>query len=197
VALRSVHSCRTGSHPRTEDSDMPWSARCGRGSQKAHNNDTTTKTRSRKNARYRILSLTLGICALAIPASASASSGDDHSSLNSITGGSSESSQPATSSGYSSVNSITPPATEPSSPSGSGGSPTVDSGYSSLNAITGPSASEPTVVSGPPADPADGFDWASAAIGAGAAMALVALGGAATLTVRRRTAVSPSGTSMS
>ena len=116
---------------------------------------------------------------------------------NSITGGSSNSSQPATGSGYSSVNSITHPATEPSSPSGSSGSPTVDSGYASLNAITGSPASEPTVVSGSPSNTADGFDWASAGIGAGAAMALVALGGAVSLTVRRRTAVSPSGTSMS
>ena len=116
---------------------------------------------------------------------------------NSITGGSSNSSQPATGSGYSSVNSITHPATEPSSPSGSGGSQAVDSGYPSLNAITGPPASEPTVISAPPSDTADGFDWVSATIGAGTAVALVALGGAATLTVRRRTAVSPSGTSMS
>ena len=38
----------------------------------------------------------------------------------------------------------------------------------------------------------DGFDWASAAIGAGAVMAMVALGGAAFLTVRRRTAVASS-----
>jgi len=158
---------------------------------------TTTKTRSRTNARYRILALALGVCALAIPASASASPVGDYSSVNSITGGSSESSQPATSSGYSSVNSITHPATEPSSPSGSSGSPTVDSGYASLNAITGSPASEPTVVSAPPSGTADGFDWASAGIGAGAAMALVALGGAVSLTVRRRTAVSPSGTSVS
>ena len=33
----------------------------------------------------------------------------------------------------------------------------------------------------------DGFDWASALVGAGAALALAALGGAALLTVRRRT----------
>ena len=43
----------------------------------------------------------------------------------------------------------------------------------------------------------DGFDWGSAAVGAGAAMALVALGGAGFLTVRRRTAESSSAASMS
>lgn len=39
---------------------------------------------------------------------------------------------------------------------------------------------------------ADGFDWASATVGAGAMAALAALAGAALLTVRRRAAVSPS-----
>ena len=52
---------------------------------------------------------------------------------------------------------------------------------------------EPTgVVSGSPADTGDGFDWVSALVGAGAALALAALGSAALLTFRRRTAVSPS-----
>jgi hypothetical protein len=63
------------------------------------------------------------------------------------------------------------------------------------DSITGPSASGPATVSGSPAKTADGFDWASAAVGAGAAIALVALGGAALLTVRRRTAVSSASTS--
>jgi hypothetical protein len=53
------------------------------------------------------------------------------------------------------------------------------------------------VASGSPASGDDGFDWASAAIGAGVAMAIAALGGAAFLTVRRRTTVSPSGASLS
>ncbi len=39
---------------------------------------------------------------------------------------------------------------------------------------------------------ADGFDWASATVGAGAMAAMAALAGAALLTVRRRAAVSPS-----
>jgi hypothetical protein len=175
---------------------------------RAHTITTTIKTRSRTNARYGILALAVGICTLAIPVSASADpSASGYSRADAIAAGLEESSQPAADSGYSSVkpgvsnyssvNSITPPATEPSSPSTSSGSPTVNSGYSSLNAISGAPASEPTVVSRSPADPADGFDWASAGVGAGAAMALLALGGAAFLTVRRRTAVSPSGTSMS
>jgi hypothetical protein len=55
--------------------------------------------------------------------------------------------------------------------------------------------SDTTLVSGSNAD--DGFDWLSAAIGGAAAMALVGLGAAAFLTVRRRMAVSPSAASTS
>jgi hypothetical protein len=131
---------------------------------------TTTISRRRRNARRRrALALALGICALAIPATASAAPVGDQ--------------------GYSSVNSISPPASEPSSPSGSAD---VDSGYSSLNAISGSPADAPTFVSGSPSGTGDGFDWPSAVVGAGAAMALAALAGAALLTVRRRTAISPS-----
>ena len=174
----------------------------------------TTITRPRRSARH-VLPLALGICALAIPATASAS--PQYSSVSSITGGSEkESSQPVGSSDYSSASAITGGSSESSSEN-PGGSPAADSGYASLNATTeppaseptvasryaslnataGPPASEPTVLSGSPADPADGFDWASAGVGAGAAMALLALSGAAFLTVRRHTAVSPSGASMS
>jgi len=131
----------------------------------------TIRSRSKRKARQRVLTLTLAICALAIPASVAgaqsieAPHGADYSSYTAITGGS------------------------------SGGSPQVDPGYSSPNAIAGPlpdrfTVEQPTVE--PPASTGDGFDWASAAVGAGAALALVALGGAALLTVRRRTAISPS-----
>ena len=113
----------------------------------------------------------------------SAASDGGYSSANAITAGSSESSQPGGGSDYSSVNSITPPASEPS---GSGGSQSTGSGYSSVNAISGAPASEPTFVTGSPAGTSDGFDWGSALVGAGAAMALAALGAAALLTVRRR-----------
>ena len=64
-----------------------------------------------------------------------------------------------------------------------------------LGRWTGPR--EPALVSSSPASTSDGFDWTSAAVGAGAAMALVCLGGAGFLTVRRRTAVSRSAASMS
>jgi hypothetical protein len=73
----------------------------------------------------------------------------------------------------------------------------VSSGYPSPSAITGSPSSEPTLVSSSPGNPDDGFNWLSAAIGSAAAIALVALGGAAFLTVRRRTAVSPSPASTS
>ena len=73
----------------------------------------------------------------------------------------------------------------------------VSPGYPSSSAITGTPSSEPTLVSSSPGNPDDGFNWLSAAIGAAAAMALGALGGAAFLTVRRRTAVSPSTAAMS
>jgi hypothetical protein len=87
-------------------------------------------------------------------------------------------------SGYESVNAVAPPAGEPSSP---------EPVYASANSIAGPSTGEPTIVSSPAGDPADGFDWGDAALGAGAAMAgLFALGAAVLLATRRRTGMSPS-----
>jgi hypothetical protein len=50
---------------------------------------------------------------------------------------------------------------------------------------------EPPLVSEPAASTGDGFDWSSAAVGAGAVLALLALGGAVLLTVRGHTAMSP------
>jgi hypothetical protein len=133
---------------------------------------TIISRRRRKARRRRAVALALGICALAIPASASA--------------------DPSTYQDYS-MNATTPPESEPSQPGGgSGGSPDVSSGYAAHTTGIGSSSGEPTVVSASPAKTPEGFDWASAAVGAGAAMALVALGGAALLTVRRRTAISPS-----
>jgi hypothetical protein len=152
--------------------------------------------------RARTITTILVLGALAIPVSASAQPVDPPAGINSGLGPA-DSSRPAVDSDqssvkpgvsdYSSLNSITPPPSESSSASGSSN---ASSGYASLNAITGPTEA-PTFVSGPPSDTADGFDWASAGIGAGAAMALVALGGAALLTVRRRTAASPSAASTS
>jgi hypothetical protein len=124
--------------------------------------------------------IVVGVCALAIPASGSANPSPDVNS------------------GYAAhTTGIGSSASEPASQGGSGGSPDVNSGYVAQTTGIGSSASEPAVVSGSPAKTADGFDWGSAAVGAGAAMALVALGGAGFLTVRRRTAVSPSAASTS
>jgi hypothetical protein len=113
--------------------------------------------------RARTITITsLLVCAFAIPASASADpSGGGYSRADAIAAGLEESSQS-----------------------------TSGSDYSSLNAITGPSPNQPTFASGSPSA-GDGFDWGDAALGAGAAMALAAFGGAALLTVRRRTAISP------
>jgi hypothetical protein len=123
----------------------------------------TITTTCRPRAWLGVLALALAVCSLLVPTTA----GAEYSSVNAITGGSEQSSQPVGSSDYSSVNSI-----------------------------TGASSSEPVTVPGSPATD-DGFDWLSAAIGAAAAMALAALAGAAFLTVRRRTAVSPSPASTS
>jgi hypothetical protein len=69
-----------------------------------------------------------------------------------------------------------PAASQQSSPS--------SADYSSLD-------DEPTFVTDSPAATGDGFDWSSAAVGAGAVLAVLALGGAALLTVRGHTATSP------
>jgi hypothetical protein len=133
--------------------------------------------------RARTITTIIALGALAIPASANADpASSDYSRADAIAAGLEESSQPTSGSDYSSLNATTPPVSEA----------TIGSSYTSLNATTGPSPSQPTFASSPP--PAgDEFDWTDAALGAGAAMALVAFGGAALLTVRRRTAISPSG----
>jgi hypothetical protein len=120
---------------------------------------------------HTITIISLLVCAFAIPASATADpASSDYSRADAIAAGLEESSQ---------------------STSGSNYTPAGGSDYSSLNAITGPSPNQPTFASGSPSAN-DGFDWGDAGLGAGAAMALVAFGGAALLTVRRRTTISPS-----
>ena len=149
----------------------------------------TTINRRRRNARRRrALALAVGICALAIPATASADpSASGYSRADAIAQGLEEPSQPTGGSNYSSVNSIAPPTSSTSGSDEAQGAP----GYASLNAITGSPADAPTFVSTSPSGSGEGFDWPSALVGAGAALALAALGGAALLTVRRRT-VTPS-----
>jgi hypothetical protein len=147
----------------------------------------TTMRRPRRNSWCRALALALGVCALAIPASASGAS--EYSSVNAITGGSSDSNRPAGVADHAPLNAIA----HPPEPSGSGESQSVGPGTSSLNATVGPPPS--TSGSASPIGSADGFHWGDAALGAGAAMALVALGGAVFLTVRRPKPVPASPTS--
>jgi hypothetical protein len=126
-----------------------------------------TINRPRRKAWHRVLVLALGICALAIPVSAYADPPSYRSPEAVIAA--------ADSSGP-------PPYRSP------------EAVIAAADSDTGPSPSAPTLISSP-TDPSNGFDWGSAAVGAGAAMALVALGGAGFLTVRRRTAVSSASTS--
>jgi hypothetical protein len=134
---------------------------------KAHS--ISIMSRRRRRARRRAIALVLAVFALAIPASAGA-----YSSVNAITGSSEQSSQPTGGSDHPAQTAIN-------------GGHDVVAGYASPNAITG---AEPiTVASGSPSSDDQWFDVPSALVGAGSAMALVALGGAAFLTVRRRTEV--------
>jgi hypothetical protein len=143
----------------------------------------TTKSRPRRRGRYSVLALVFGVCALAIPATASGDSTQPDD------GGAVVGNAHRTPTEFAQT-------TAAGEPSGSGGPGVVDSGYSSTDAILRgahePSTAEPTFVSDSIGTTGEGFDWASAAVGAGAAMALVALAGAALITVHRRAPVSPS-----
>jgi hypothetical protein len=150
----------------------------------------TTKSRPRRKARYSVLALVLGVCALAIPATASG-----------------DSTQPDDGGAVAAGNAHRTPTelaqatstAEPTSVSGIDSSQAKGIANDTGRAF-GPHgalldtlhATRPAVVSGSSASTGGGFDWASAAVGAGAAMALVALAGAALLTIRRRAPVSPS-----
>jgi hypothetical protein len=144
---------------------------------------TVTNMFRRQRSARRAAAIVLAACSLAIPASAAA-----YTSPNAITGGS-ESSQPAEGSGQSSVNAIAQGSSAPSAPSSVQSAHQVDPGNPAYLSATAGEAD----VSSSSAD--DGFDWSSAVVGAGAAMALLALGGAAFLTARRRTTVSPASSS--
>jgi hypothetical protein len=172
---------------------------------------TIISRRRRKARRRRAVALALGVCALAIPATASADpSTNDYSSVNALTGDPSESSQSggggaAVAAGHAQR---TPAELAraphpgqfvgPYDPSqrGSGSVASPYSGgpdYATPNSILGSDGlGQLAPVTGSPATSGEGFDWPSAAVGAGAAMALIALGGAVLLTVRRRTAISRS-----
>jgi hypothetical protein len=145
----------------------------------------TIMFRRRRSAR-RAVALVLAVGSLAIPATAAA-----YTSPNAIAGGSEQSAQPAEGPDQSSLNAITQESGESSASSGLVSAHRVDPGhpaYSSLNPIA------PADVSSP-ASTDDGFDWSSAVVGAGVATAFLGLGGAALLTARRRTTVSPASSS--
>jgi hypothetical protein len=110
-------------------------------------------------------------CAFAIPAAASASYGTVSSDPDAAASGSPHSAAPLTAPDHSALDaSLNSPVASPSD---------------------GPNAA-PVVIDPGTGAVDEGFDWASAAVGAGSAMALVTLGGAALLTVRRRTVMSAS-----
>ena len=135
----------------------------------------TTLTATARLRRRGAFVVILAACALAIPASASAFYGSV-----SENGSGQNGSGPAT------------------APNDSG---LVIPDHTSLNESLAPvsGSTNPGGVEQPTTTPVlsppsigDGFDWADAALGAGATMALVALGAAGLFTVRRHTTVSPS-----
>ncbi len=154
---------------------------------------TTMTRRRRKARRHRAFALALGVCALTIPASAGGAPIEGGYSVNTTMTHENPHSIP----GFGTA--ITRSETNKAEPSGLVGYPTpTPAGERAAERVVSsygipvPSGVEPTLIAGSPASADDGFDWASAAVGAGAAMALAALGATALLTVRRRTTVSPS-----
>ena len=147
----------------------------------------TTKTRLNRNrsVRRRRLAAVIAVMSLVVPATA----GADFSSVNAITGGSEQSSQPVGGQDFSSVSSITGSSGQP----GPSTAPEqVASSYRSPSSITGPLPDRYASGFASTAGADDGFHWGDAVLGAGTTLALLALAGAALLTVRRRTAVAPS-----
>ncbi len=130
---------------------------------------TTITSRPKPSGRFRRIAFVLVICTLAMPASASAFYGSERGSA---------------------------PAKE------SSGSGLVIPNHTALNESLAPVGGSPSPggIERPTTPPVveyasldDGFDWADAALGAAATMALVALGGGALLlAVRRHGTVSPS-----
>jgi hypothetical protein len=151
-------------------------------------------TTRRRITRSLGAALLVGVCAIAIPAGASASPNLDPVIVDTGSGAASDPAPapPAPPTGLVDRHpQQSVPAPAESTALSPGNSTDPSPGYSSPTAITGTSVDEPAFVSSSPST-GDQFDWADAALGAGAALALVALGGIALLTLRRRTAISPS-----
>jgi hypothetical protein len=151
---------------------------------------TTIKPR-RQGARSRVVAATVCVCALAMPASAGAEPIDGASPVK-IDASARKDTAPLPGFGTAMTRSEMQgqdPAPLPGfgtamTRSGMRGSELADARESSL--------ADATRLGTSPAGAADGFDWASAVVGAGAVMALTALCSAVFITLRRRTAVSPS-----
>jgi hypothetical protein len=133
---------------------------------------TTTQTRPAHRASYRLVTFVVGICILALPATAGAFYGTASDDGNGSAGDTIARNAGLVAPDHTALNESLGPVSGSPSPGG----------------IQEPPA---TPVSSPSAT-ADGFDWADAALGAGVVMAAVTLGGLALVTLRRRTAVSPS-----
>jgi len=133
---------------------------------------STDTGRPRQAARHTWLAVALGIAFLALPTSAGAyyyASGSETSAAPAAKQESSDSGLVAPD--HATLNDSLAPLSGSQNPGGTGNTPT-------------------TIVYDSPSA-GDGFDWADAALGAGLTMALITIGGAALITVRRRTGASP------
>jgi hypothetical protein len=133
---------------------------------------STDTVRPRRAARRPWLAVALGIVFLALPTSAGAyyyGSSGETSATPAVEKQSSDSGLVAPD--HTALNESLAPLSGSQNPGGTGNTPT-------------------TIVYDSPSA-GDGFDWADAALGAGLAMALITIGGAAVITVRRRTGASP------
>jgi hypothetical protein len=133
---------------------------------------STNTVRPRRAARHPWLAVAVGILFLALPTSAGAyyyASGSETSAAPAAKQESNDSGLVAPD--HTALNNSLAPLSGSQKPGGAGNPPT-------------------TIVYDSPSA-GDGFDWADAALGAGLTMALITIGGAALITVRRRTAASP------
>ena len=126
----------------------------------------TTISKSKRRLRRRGIAIALAACALAVPASAAASPVDP---VIATVSDSDQLTNTASDSDYTSLTALSP------SPNGPPGSEIVGHGHTALNGPTGGELPDPTPVSGSATSDGDSFDWGIAALGAGGALALVAV----------------------
>jgi hypothetical protein len=132
---------------------------------------STNTVRPRRAARHPWLAVAIGILFLALPASAGAYYYASGSETSATPAAKKESNDPGlVAPDHTALNDSLAPLSGSGKPGGAGNPPTI--------VYDSPSAG-------------DGFDWADAALGAGLTMALITIGGAALITIRRRTGASP------